>query len=49
MGDNIKIQRQKTRCGRGLDWYGSGQRQLVGSCEIGDEESCSRKCAEFFE
>ena len=35
--------------GAGLDRYGSGQRQAVGSCECGNEFSGSIKCGEFFD
>jgi len=36
----------KTRCGRGLDCSGLGERELAGSCENGNEQSCSTKFAE---
>ena len=33
--------------GHGLDGYGSGQGQVVGSCKCGTEPSGSTKCGEF--
>jgi hypothetical protein len=33
----------------GLDWYGSGERQVAGSCECGNEHSGSIKCGEFLD
>ena len=33
----------------GLDRSGSGQGQLVGTCEYGNEPSVSRKCGEFLD
>jgi hypothetical protein len=35
--------------GRRLDWSGSGQGQVAGSCVYGDEPSGSIKCGEFLE
>ena len=33
--------------GYGLDRAGSGQGQVEGTCECGNEPSCSIKCVEF--
>ena len=33
----------------GLDGVGSGQGQLAGACEYGNEISCSIKCGEFLD
>ena len=33
----------------GLDWAGSGQRQLAEACECGNEPSGSVKCGEFLD
>jgi len=33
----------------GLDWIGSGQGQIVGSCEYGNELLGSTKCGKFFD
>ena len=37
--------------GGGGDWmgFGSGQGQMVGACEYGDEPSGSIKCGEFLD
>ena len=35
--------------GHGLDRSGSGQRQVAGSCECGNEPSGFIKCGEFLE
>jgi hypothetical protein len=35
--------------GHGLDSYGSGQGQVAGSCECGNEPSDSIKCGEFLD
>ena len=35
--------------GRGLDRYDSGQGQVAGCCECGNEPSSSIKCGEFLE
>jgi hypothetical protein len=32
-----------------LDWYGSGQGQVAGSCECGNERTDSIKCAGFLD
>ena len=33
----------------GLDWTGTGQRQVADSCECGNELSGSVKCGEFLD
>ena len=33
----------------GLDWAGSGYRQLADACECGNEHSGSVKCGEFLD
>ena len=33
----------------GLDWAGTGQRQVEDACECGDEPSGSVKCGEFLD
>ena len=35
--------------GAGLDRCGSGQRDVAGSCECGNESSGSIKCGEFLD
>ena len=46
--DNIKMDLQEVGLGgHGLDWSGSGQGQVVGTCECGNETSGSIKCGEF--
>jgi hypothetical protein len=35
--------------GYGLDWSGSGKRQVAGNCECGNEPSGSIKCREFLQ
>ena len=35
--------------GHGLDRSGSGQGQMAGCCECGNEPSCSTKCVEFLD
>jgi hypothetical protein len=45
--DNIKMDHRKVGWGNRLDQSGSGYRQVVGSCECGDEPSASTKCGEF--
>ena len=47
--DNIKVDLQEVGCGYGLDRAGSGQGQVAGTCEYGDELSCSIKCGEFLD
>jgi len=39
--DNIKMAAQEVGWRHGLDWYGSGQRLVAGSCERGNEPSGS--------
>ena len=45
----LKCILEKWDRGPGLDRSGSGQGQMVVSCECGDEPSGSTKCREFFE
>ena len=33
----------------GLDWAGTGKRQVADSCECGNEPSGSVKCGEFLD
>jgi hypothetical protein len=40
---------RKWDVGYGLESAGSGYRQVVGSCECGNEPSGSIKCGEFFD
>jgi hypothetical protein len=48
--DNIKINFQKVGCGvYGLDRAGSGQGQVVGICECGNEPYGSIICTEFLD
>jgi hypothetical protein len=48
--DNIKMDLQEVEMwGNGLDLYGSGQGQVVGSCECGNEPSGSIKRGEFLD
>jgi hypothetical protein len=47
--DNIKMDLSEVGWGHGLDQSGSGQGQVAGSCEYGDEPSGSIKCGEFLE
>jgi hypothetical protein len=48
--DNIKMDLRKVGWDwHGLDRSGSGQGQVVGSCECSDELSSSIKCEEFLE
>jgi hypothetical protein len=43
--DNIKMDSRKVGCGGyGLDRFGSEQGQVAGTCECGNEPSCSVKC-----
>jgi hypothetical protein len=35
--------------GHGLDWSGTGEGNVVGSCECGNEPSGSIKCEEFLD
>ena len=48
--DNIKVDLREVGCGEHrLDRSGSGQGQMAGSCEYGDEHSGSIKCVAFLE
>ena len=48
--DNIKIDLQEVGCGGcGLDLAGTGLGQVAGTCECGNEHSCSIKCGEFLD
>ena len=48
--DNIKMDLREVGCGRyGLDRVGSGQGQVMGTCECGNEHSGSIKCGEFLD
>jgi len=48
--DSIKMDLQEVGCGGcGLDRAGSGQGQLAGTCDCGDEPSRSIKCGEFLD
>jgi hypothetical protein len=35
--------------GYGLDWAGSGEGQVAGTCDCGNEHSSSIKCVEFLD
>jgi hypothetical protein len=47
--DNTKMNLREVGWEHGLDKAGSGQRQVAGSCECGDEPSDSIKRQEFLE
>jgi len=47
--DNIKMDLQSGMWGYGLDRAGSGQGQVAGTCECGNEPSGSIKCGEFLD
>jgi hypothetical protein len=47
--DNIKMDIREVGWGHRLDQSGSGQKEVAGSCECGDEPSGSIKCREFLE
>jgi hypothetical protein len=47
--DNIKMDLQEVGWGHGLDWAGSGQEQVAGSCECGNEPPGPIKCGEFLD
>jgi hypothetical protein len=40
---------QEVGLGYGLDWAGSGQRQVAGNCECDNEPSGSIKCVGFLD
>ena len=39
---------QEIGCG-GMEWIGSGQEQVAGTCECSNEPSGSVKCGEFLD
>jgi hypothetical protein len=48
--DKIKMDLQEVGCGgTGPDRAGSGQGQVAGTCECGNEPSGSIKCGEFLD
>ena len=47
--DNIKIDLQEVGFGHGLDRCGSGDGQVVGTCECRKEHPGSIKCVEFLD
>jgi hypothetical protein len=47
--DNIKIDLQEVGWGYGLNRSGSGQGQVAGTCEWGNEPSGPIKCGEFLD
>jgi hypothetical protein len=47
--DNLKAYSGSGICGCGLDRAGSGQRQLTGTCDCGNELSGFVKCGEFLD
>ena len=47
--DNNKMDLQELGRGNGLDWSDSGQGQVAGTCECGNEPSSSIKCGEFLD
>jgi hypothetical protein len=47
--DNIKMNLREVGWEHGMHQSGSGQRQVAGSCERGNEPSGSIKCGEFIE
>lgn len=47
--DSIKMNIQAVGLKYGLNWSGSGQRHLAGSCVWGDEPSGYIKCGQFFD
>jgi hypothetical protein len=47
--DNSKKNLRNVGWGHGLDLSGSGQGQVAGSCECGNERSGSIKCEEFLD
>ena len=49
MGDNIQMDLKEVGRGHGLDCSGSGEGQVTGTCECGNEPSGSIKCEEFLD
>ena len=50
MEDNIKMDLQEVeRGGIGLDRSGSGQREVAGTCECGNEPSSSINCGKILD
>jgi hypothetical protein len=47
--DNIKLDLLEVGWGHGVERSSSGQGQVAGSCECGNEPLVSIKCGEFFE
>ena len=48
--DNIKMDFQEVGCGgHGLDRAGSGSGHVAGTCDCGNEPSCSIKYREFLD
>jgi len=49
--DNIEIDLQGIEWGRGcgMDWSGSGEGHMVGTCEHGNESVGPVKCGEFLD
>jgi hypothetical protein len=47
--DIVRMDLQEVGCGYGLDWAGSVQRQVAGTCECSNEPSGSIKCGEFLD
>jgi hypothetical protein len=47
--DNTKMDLQEMGWGHGVDWAGSGEGQVVGSCECSNEPSGSIKCGRFLD
>ena len=48
--DNINMDLQEGGCGgNGLDRSGSGQEEVAGTCECGNENFGSTKCGEFLD
>ena len=47
--NNIKMDLQEAAWGYGLDYSGSGQEKVAGSCKRGKKTSGSIKCAKFLD
>jgi len=47
--DNIKMDIHEFGWGNGLDWSDSGQGQVAGSCDCGNEPSGYIKCGKFLD